>query len=321
MRRRDVGGGHGFRSGLSDGFRGLDRLAGREGEQVPAHLGNLLRVHVAERVLQAADGAGMELRHARFVDPDLGANLLHRRFAVVVHADHAPLAGRQRLDRRAHVVAHLGLLVSGVRRVGLRGDERRGQRAIVGVLTAGERRSRFDGVDADNGPAQALFVGSDAGGEVGQRGLASQLAAQRLAGGIELAALTADAARPGVAAQRIDHGAADAALRKGFELDSAILVEAVRGVDQAQDSVLHEITDVNRIRHRGGHAARERFNERKAGNDTTVLTGSNGLDAHLVSLSAEFRSRGCRRMRDIATAIPTAAAVFRHAPSYVRVTM
>jgi hypothetical protein len=39
------------------------------------HLGDLLRVHVAERIAQARIGAGMELRDARLVDADLGADV------------------------------------------------------------------------------------------------------------------------------------------------------------------------------------------------------------------------------------------------------
>ena len=68
---------------------------------------------------------------------------------------------------------------------------------------------------------------SDLRGEVGERRLVAQLAAQLLARGLELAALAADAARPGVLAQRVDHRAAHAALGEGLELDAAVLVEAV----------------------------------------------------------------------------------------------
>ena len=84
-----------------------------------------------------------------------------------------------------------------------------------------------------------------------------ELAAQLLARGFQLAALTADAARPGVLAQRVDHRAADAPLGERLELDAARLVEAVRGVDQTDDAVLDEIADIDRVRHRGRHAAGE----------------------------------------------------------------
>ncbi len=85
----------------------------------------------------------------------------------------------------------------------------------------------------------------DLGGQVGQRRLAPEFAAQFLAGGLELTALTADAARPGVLAQRVDHRATDATLGKRFELDTARLVEAVRGIDETDDAVLDEIANID----------------------------------------------------------------------------
>ncbi len=90
------------------------RLARGERDQLTAHLGNLLRIHVAERIAQPANRPRVELRDARFVDANLGADLLHRDFAVVVEADHFALAPRQRLNRGAHAVACLGFLVGGV---------------------------------------------------------------------------------------------------------------------------------------------------------------------------------------------------------------
>ena len=120
----------------------------------------------------------------------------------------------------------------------------------------------------------------DARGEVGKRRLVPKLATQRFARGIELAPLAADAARPGIAAQRVDHRAADAPLGEGLELDAARLVEAVGGVDQAEDAVLHEVADVDRVRHRRRHAARERLDKRKPGDDAAVLARGNGLGAH-----------------------------------------
>ena len=101
-------------------------------------------------------------------------------------------------------------------------------------------------------------------GQVGHRRLVAQLAAQRFAGGIELAALAADAARPGVLAQRVDHRAAHAPFGEGLELDAALLVEAMGRVDQPEHAVLHQIADVDGVRHRGRHAARQRFDERQA---------------------------------------------------------
>src|SRR5207249_154753 len=54
------------------------------------------RRHFAERHSQPLDGARVQLRHARFVHANLGANLLHRHVAVVIKANHFTLARRQR---------------------------------------------------------------------------------------------------------------------------------------------------------------------------------------------------------------------------------
>ena len=238
----------------------------------------------AERLAQALHRARVQLRDARFVDADLRANLLHRRFGVVVHADHLALARRQRRDRGADAIAHFALLVGLVGRLRLGRHERRRQRRAVDVLASRERRRRFDRVDADDRAAEPRFVGSDARGEIGERRLGAELAAQLLARGLELAALTAHAARPRIAAQRIDHRAAHAALGEGLELDAARFVEAAGGVDQAEHAVLHEIAQLDRMRHRRGHAAGQRFDERQAGGDAFTLIVSKGLTLHRTPL-------------------------------------
>ena len=43
------------------------------------------------------------------------------------------------------------------------------------------------------------------------------------------------------------------------------LVEAVGRVDEADHAVLHQVAQVDRVRHRGGHAPGERLDEREAG--------------------------------------------------------
>jgi hypothetical protein len=152
------------------------------------------------------------------------------------------------------------------------------------VIGSGEGRGGFDGVDPNDGAAQALFVGADPGGEVGQRRLVAKLAAELLAGGLELTALPAHAPRPGVLAQRVDHRASDTPLGESLELDAPILVEAIRRVDQPNHAVLHEVSDVDRMRHRRCHAASQGLDERKTGNDS--LTGRWNGERHLVSLIA-----------------------------------
>src|SRR5262249_24263486 len=167
--------------------------------------------------------------------------------------------------------------------------ERRRQRALVEVLAGRQRRRGFDGVDADDGAAQTLLVGADARGEIGHRRLVAKLAAQRFARRIELTPLAPDAARPRILAERVDHRPADAALGKGLELDAALLVEAVRRIDQAEDAVLDEIRDVDRIRHRRRPTPGKRFNERQAGNDSAILVGGDRLGAHELSCLGRTR--------------------------------
>jgi hypothetical protein len=89
------------------------------------------------------------------------------------------------------------------------------------------------------------FVGADAGGQFRHRRFVSQFATQRFARRIELAPLSSDAARPRIAAQRVDHRAAHASFGEGFELDAARFVEPMRGIDQTQHAVLHQIADVD----------------------------------------------------------------------------
>jgi len=227
--------------------RGLQELQHRR----PDRRRGLRRSHrIAERLAQTADGAGVQLRHSRFVDADLLPDLLHRDLSVVVEADHLALARGQRRDRAPHAFPHFGLLVRHVRPLRLRWHEHGGQRPVVAVIGSGEGRGGFDRVDADDRAVQALLVDAGLGGQVRDRGLASELAAQFLAGGLELAPLPAHAARPRVLAQRVDHRAADTAFREGFKLDAPAFVKPVRGVDEPDDAVLNEIADVDGVRHR-----------------------------------------------------------------------
>ncbi len=135
------------------------------------------------------------------------------------------------------------------------------QRGAVDVFDLRHRRSGFDRGDADDRALQALDVGADALGEVGQRRLGAELAAQLFAGGFELAADAAHATRPGIAAERVDHRAADAPFGKRLELDAATLVEAVGGIDQADHAVLNEVTEVDGVGHGGRHAPGQGFDK------------------------------------------------------------
>ena len=219
----------------------------------------------------------------------------------------------QRLDGRAHALACFELLVGGVGRIGLGGHQRGRQRALVEVLAGGERRGRFDRVDADDRAAQALLVGSDAGGQIGQRRLVSQLAAQRLARGVELAALAADAARPGVAAQRVDHRAADAPLGEGLELDAARPRRS--GAPRRSDRGRRPAPD-RRCRSSwastppcGGRAPRQTAGRRRSGGSGWRRRAGRASSC-LLECRPGVGTRRCRALRNIATAVPTAASRF-----------
>jgi len=214
----------------------------------------------------------VELRDARLVDADLGADLLHRDVAEVIEPDDLALARRQRLQGVADAVPRFGRLIGAIRRRRLRRHADVRQHHLERTVRRRQHRRRLDRADADDGAAETRFVGADAGRKIGQRRLGAGLAAEGLARGLELAALAADAARPGVLAQRVDHRPADAALGEGLELDPARVVVAVRGVDQADHAVLDEVSQVDGVRHRGGHPARDGLDEREA-RDDAVLRG------------------------------------------------
>jgi len=224
-----------------------------------------------ERRPQALDRAGVQLRHARLVYAQLVADLLHRDVTEVVEAHQAPLAGRQRRHRVANALLDLGPLVGGVGGIGLGGHERRGQRRLVDAVEVRQRGRGLDRVDPDDGAAQALLVGADLGRQIRQRRLVAQLAAQRLARGLELAALAAHASRPRLAPERVDHRPAHAPLGEGLELDAAPLVEPMGGIDEAHDPVLHQVPDVDRVRHRRREAARESLDKREAGDNAVAF--------------------------------------------------
>ena len=111
----------------------------------------------------------------------------------------------------------------------------------------------------------------------------TQLPAQLLAGRVQLPALAADAAGPGVLAQRVDHRTANAPFGERLELDAAIFVEAMGGIDEADHPILHEIPDVDRVRHRRGHASGKRLDKRQAIDDAAILAGGERLGVHDLS--------------------------------------
>ena len=240
------------------------------------------RRHIGEHDAKPFDRPRVQLRDARLVDANLGADLLHRDVAIVVKRNDLLLAGRQRPDRGAHLVLHFAALVGGVRCLGLGRHQRSRQTRFVDGLAGGERRRGFDGVDADDGAAQALFVGADLRGQVRKRRFVAQLAAQRLARRLELASHAANAPRPRVTAKRVDHRASNAPFGEGLKLDASCLVESMGGVDQSDHAVLNKVSHVNRVGHRRRHAACESFHEGQSVNDATALSGRHWLGAHFV---------------------------------------
>jgi len=194
-----------------------------------------------------------------------------------------------------------------IRTVRLGRQQRRRQRRFVGVLGGRQRRGGLDGVDADDRAAQPLLVGSNLRGQVGQRRLAAQLAAQLLARGLELTTLAAHAPRPGVLAECVNHGATHPPLGEGLELDAPVLIEAVGRVDEPNDAVLHKVADIDRMRHGGRHPAGKGLDERQTGDDAMTLRRCG--ERHGVSLVAG----GAGRRSPIATAVP-ARPEFRRFP-------
>ena len=235
----------------------------------------------AEGSPQSLHGARVQLGDARLVDPDRRPDLLHRRFRVVVHRDHFALAGGQRRRSR------LG------RARGLRGFRRPcpAQRARTARAPAAATTPSTCSA-ADSGDVCSIVLirtivrprrassDPDPGGEVGERRLGAELATELLARRLDLPALTTNAARPGVPAQRVDHRAADPPLREGLELDPARLVEAAGGIDQPQHPVLHQIVQLDRVRHRRRDTTCKGFDEWQARGNPVTLAGDEGLALH-----------------------------------------
>jgi hypothetical protein len=109
----------------------------------------------------------------------------------------------------------------------------------------------------------------------------TELAPQRLASGIEFTALAPHAARPRIFSKCVDHRTAHPPFGEGLELDASRFVEAVSGIDEAEDPILDQVANVDRVRHRSRHAASQCFDKRQAGYDSAVLSGGSGMNSHL----------------------------------------
>jgi len=223
----------------------------------------------------------VQLRHAGFVHADLLANLLHRRLLVVVEADDFLLTRRKGRDGGADTIRRLRPFVRRIRPLRLRRDQRFRYGRLVEVVVIGQRRGGFDRVDAHDRPTEALLVGTQLIGQVGERRLVTEFPPQLLTGCFELPPLPPHPPRPCVLAQGIDHRTANPALGKRLELDATGFVEPVGRIDQPDDSVLDEVTDVDRMGHCRGDATGELLDERYTRNHTRVLIAVQLGAAHL----------------------------------------
>jgi len=144
-------------------------------------------------------------------------------------------------------------------------------------------------MDPDDGAAEPLLVGADLGGEIRERGLAAVFPAQLLTSGLYLPTLPANAARPRVLAERIDHGPTHTPLGKRLELDAATFVETLCRVDETDDPVLDKIADVDRVGHGRGNAAGQLLDKGDTCNDSRILCGAMGAhDRHLGTRIAQL---------------------------------
>jgi len=222
----------------------------------------------------------VQLRHPRFIHAQLFADGLHRGIPEVVQRNQLLIT----LGKAGHGFPHpqplfIGL-VEGVGACGFRRHEHAVRRIVVALLGRRLGRCRLDGRNAHHRALQMLFVPAQSPGEVGQRGFVSEALAERDTRGFDFAPDTADASGPGILAQRVDHGATDAALGKGLELDAPRLVKTLRGVNQSKHAILHQIADLNGVRHRRGHTASQCLDEREAGSHAVTGVSIEHLHAH-----------------------------------------
>jgi len=68
---------------------------------------------------------------------------------------------------------------------------------------------------------------------------------QLLARRFQFSTLPAHAARPRILAQGVDHRAPNPALGEGFKFDPARFIEAVGRVNQADDAILNQVSNID----------------------------------------------------------------------------
>ena len=115
----------------------------------------------------------------------------------------------------------------------------------------------------------------------------AKLASELFARGLKLPALAANASRPSILAQSVDHGSPNSTFGERLELDTAPLVKPVRCVDEPYNTILDKISDVDRVGHRGRNTSGKLFYEGNTGNNARMLR--NNLGAHECDLRRHVR--------------------------------
>src|SRR3954451_20231114 len=230
--------------------------------------------------LQAQHGLGVQLGDARLGHADDLADLTEGQILVVVEGDHELLALGQRGDRVGEAVLELGGVQQILRVRGVRVVQRVEQRDLVarGVRHRPQLVQRDDrGVgDLHQALLELLDRDADLLGHLLVGGCPVQPVLELAVDALDLAGAGADGARhPVKGAQLVDDRALDAGDRVGLELDLALEVEALDGVDEADEAVGDEVGLLDVRRQAGGHAAGDVLDQRRVG-DHELLAGTVG---------------------------------------------
>ena len=212
---------------------------------------------VVDRDTHLRDRRSQQPRDVHLGDAHDARDLVLAQVVEEPQVDDAPLALRQRRGRDAQelqAVRARELLV---------GAAEAGDAALPGVIGLVERRGVV-AARAEHGLDDPLLARVQALGEVGDRGRASEAAAQALALAadrrVQLLQVARHVHRPPVVAEVPADLAADVRLGEGPQLDAAREVEAVDRLQQADAADLHEV--VQRLA-AVGVAARDAAHERQ----------------------------------------------------------
>ena len=214
----------------------------------------------------------MQLGDARLGHAEDLADLSQRQVLVVVEGDHELLALGQRADRVGQPVLELGGVeqLLGVRGVGVLQGVEQADLVAGGVRDGPQLVERDDGGVGDLDERLLELVRRDPELArhlvVGRRAVHAVL--ELRVDALDLAGAGADGARhPVERAQLVDDRALDARDRVGLELDLALDLEALDGVDEADQAIGDEVGLLDVRRETARHAARDVLDERRVGHD------------------------------------------------------